>query len=408
MPTLLSINNYFYARDGADAVFLEHNRLLEEHGWRVVPFAMHHEQNLPSKWSEHFVAEVEFGQQYSLRDKLVRVPKVIYSLEAQRKIARLIDKVSPDVAHCHNVYHHLSPSILPVLRRKGVPTVMTLHDLKIACPAYHMYNRSGPCERCKHGRTYNVLRHRCIKDSLVLSGIVLVESVVHRLLDSYGRNVQLFIAPSRFYIDKLVEWGWPRERFVHVPSFVDAIALRPDAAAGRGFLYFGRLAPEKGLLTLIEAAARARVALRVAGEGPQLAVLESRARELDADVEFLGRLSRERTAEAVRASRATVVPSECYENAPISILESFALGKPVVGARIGGIPELVEEGVTGWTFESGAVDELAAALRRVEGLPDRAVAATGLAARALVEREFSEQAYWSRLSQAYRRLNVAV
>jgi glycosyltransferase involved in cell wall biosynthesis len=408
MPTLLSINSYFYRRDGSEAVFLEHNRLLEERGWRVVPFAMHHENNLTSEWSDYFVTEVEFGKPYTLREKLARVPKVIYSTEARRKIARLIDAVRPDLAHCHSVYHHLSPSILGVLRRAGVPTVMTLHDLKLACPAYHMYNRSGPCEQCKHGRTYNVVRHRCIKDSVTLSGIVFLENLVHRALDSYGKNVDLFIAPCRFYIDKLVEWGWSREKFVHVPNFVDVGTLRPAATAGSGFLYFGRLAPEKGLLTLIEAAARARVRVRLAGAGPDLAALRGRALALGADVEFLGYLSGAELAEAVHAARATVVPSECYENAPISILESFALGKPVIGARIGGIPELIDERETGWTFASRATEELAAVLGDVEALPDRTLVGMGRSARETVERRFSEQAYLSRLGEIYRRFNVAV
>jgi glycosyltransferase involved in cell wall biosynthesis len=408
MATLLSINSYFYRRDGSEAVFLEHNRLLQERGWRVVPFAMQHESNLPSEWSDYFVTEVEFGKPYTLREKLARVPKVIYSIEARRKIARLIDAVHPDLAHCHSVYHHLSPSILGVLRRAGVPTVMTLHDLKLACPAYHMYNRLGPCEKCKNGRTYNVLRHRCIKDSVTLSGIVFLESVVHRALDSYNKNVDLFIAPCRFYIDKLVEWGWSREKFVHVPNFVDVRTLRPVATAGRGFLYFGRLAPEKGLLTLIEAAARAKVTVRLAGAGPDLAALQRSALALGADVEFLGYLSGHELVEAVHAARATVVPSECYENAPMSILESFALGKPVIGARIGGIPELIDEHETGWTFESRAIDELAAVLADVEALPDRTLVAMGQSAREIVERRFSEQAYLSRLGEIYRRFNVAV
>lgn len=408
MATLLSINSYFYRRDGSEAVFLEHNRLLSALGWRVVPFAMRHPDNLPSEWSDYFVGEVEFGRQYSLFEKLRRVPKVIYSTEARRNIGRLIDAVHPDLAHCHSVYHHLSPSILGVLRSKGVPTIMTLHDLKLACPAYHMYNRSGPCERCKNGRAYNVLRHRCIKDSTVLSGIVLIENLVHRVLASYERNVDLFIAPCRFYIDKLVEWGWPRERFVQIPNFVDTQSLPPAVSAGSGFLYFGRLAPEKGLLTLLEAAAQAGVPLRLAGTGPQLETLHRRALELDAEVEFLGHLSGERLQAAVHGARATVIPSECYENSPVSVLESFAFGKPVVGARIGGIPELIEPGVTGWLFESGSAGALAEVLRRVQALPDRTIEHMGATARETAEREYSTTAYLSRLNAIYGRFNVAV
>ena len=408
MATLLSVNSYFYRRDGSEVVFIEHNRLLAEHGWRIVPFAMHHADNSPSEWSEYFVSEMEFGQRYGLAQKLARAPKVVYSLEARRNIARLIRAVNPDLAHCHSVYHHLSPSILGVLRQHGVPTVMTLHDLKLACPAYHMFNRGALCEQCAHGRTYNVLRHRCIKGSVTLSGLVWLESVVHRALDSYGKNVDLFISPCRFYIDKLVEWGWPRDKFVHIPNFVDTRSVKANTTAGRGFLYFGRLSPEKGLLALIEAAARAGVRLRIAGTGPQHDALRHRADELGGDVEFTGHLRGDRLTDAISAARATVLPAEWYENAPMSVLESFALGKPVIGARIGGIPELIEDAVTGWTFASGSIDELAATLRHVEELPDHAITEMGERARRLAEQQFSERSYLERLGETYRRVGVVI
>ena len=408
MATLLSINSYYYRRDGSEVLFIEHNRLLAKRGWRVVPFAMHHAENPPSEWSDYFVTEVEFGKRYSLPQKLARVPNVVYSLEARRKIGRLIDAVRPHVAHCHSVYHHISPSILGVLHNRGVPTVMTLHDLKLACPAYHMFNRGEVCEQCKERGTFSVVRHRCIKGSAALSSVVWIESVVHRMLDSYGKNVDLFISPCRFYIDKLVEWGWPRHKFVHIPNFVDARAAKASAGAGRGFLYFGRLSAEKGLRTLIESAARAGVRLRIAGAGPQHDELRSCAARHGADVEFMGHLGGEPLVDAIRAARATVLAAEWYENAPMSILESFALGKPVIGARIGGISELIEHGVNGWMFASRAVDELDAVLRQVEDLPDRTVFDMGMAARRLAEERFSEQAYLRRLGETYGRLGVAV
>lgn len=116
MPTLLSVNNYFYQRGGAETVFLEENRMLEEReGWKVVPFAMHHPKNLETPWSEYFVDEIEFGQTYSLAGRIARVPKVIYSFEARRKLGRLLRKVRPDICHAHNIYHHISPSILGLL-----------------------------------------------------------------------------------------------------------------------------------------------------------------------------------------------------------------------------------------------------------------------------------------------------
>src|SRR5687767_9880690 len=220
--TLLSINNYYYYRGGAETVFLEHNKMFEALGWTVAPFAMQHPKNLPTPWARHFVEEIEFGEGYSLLDKVIRIPKVIYSAEARRKLAALLDEFKPQVCHAHNIYHHISPSILGLLRDRGIPVVMTLHDLKIACPAYNMLAPDGVCERCRGGKLYNVLVHRCIKRSAALSAVVMVESALHRAIGSYRDCVTRFVVPSRFYIEKFSQWGFERSQFVHVPNFVDA------------------------------------------------------------------------------------------------------------------------------------------------------------------------------------------
>ena len=152
MPRLLSINTYHYRRGGSDVVYLDHARLMEEMGWSNAFFAMHHPDNLPTPWSRHFIDELEFGYSYTPWQKLVMASKVIWSFEAQRKLRALIDEYRPDIAHLHCIYHHHSPSILHTLSEAGVPAVLTAHDLKIACPAYKMLNRTGVCERCRDGQ----------------------------------------------------------------------------------------------------------------------------------------------------------------------------------------------------------------------------------------------------------------
>lgn len=408
MATLLAINNYYYYRGGAETLFLEHNRIFQDLGWQVVPFAMRHAQNLATPWSEFFVDEVEFGNDYSLREKLVRVPKVIYSFEAREKLARLLKAVEPDVCHAHNIYHHISPSILGLLKRRGIPTVLTLHDLKIACPAYSMLTHDGICERCRGGRLYNVLAHRCIKGSRALSAIVMVEAVLHRLIGSYRHSVSRFVVPSRFYIDKLVEWGMPRPLFRHIPNFVAAEQFRPAYAPGRAFVYFGRLSAEKGLKTLVRAAAAARCELTVVGTGPMLEELRMLAASLQAAVAFPGYLTGERLHDVVRSARAVVLPSEWYENAPMSVLESYALGKPVMGARIGGIPELIRDGETGVGYESGNEAALADALRWMLEQPDGEIAQMGRRGRHWVETAFTAQLYRDRILETYREVGVRV
>jgi glycosyltransferase involved in cell wall biosynthesis len=407
MPaTLLSINNYYYPRGGAEVAFLRHNGMLHDAGWAVVPFAMNHALNLGGAERSDFVAELEYGRDAdSVLTRVRKGAKAVYSFEARKKLARLIDRSAPDLCHAHNVYHHLSPSVLGLVHKRGIPLVMTLHDLKIACPAYSMLTHDGVCERCRDGRLYQVVTHRCMKGSLALSALVMLESYLHLALGSYTRNVDRFLVPSRFYLGKLAEWGFPPERFEHVPNFVASESLTPNYVPGKRFVYFGRLSREKGIATLIRAAAAAGIGVDVIGTGP--AETELRSLAAGRDVRFLGFLTGPTLNAAVAAARAVVAPSEWYENAPLAVLEAAALGKPLIVARIGGLPELVLEGESGWSFESGSVEGLAQTLRRVAALGDDEVAAAGIAARRHMEDEFSPQRYLERIRAVYGRLGVS-
>ena len=365
---------------------------------------MHHPRNVESPWSRYFVDQLEFGNASGFLDKLAKAGKVVWSLEAQRKLRELLQVFRPDVAHVHCIYHHLSPSVLPVLHKAGIPVVLTAHDLKLACPAYKMLNRTGICERCRDGSVLNVVRFRCVRDSLAASSIVAVESSVQRSLDVYRRHVGRVIAPSRFYRDKLVEWHWSPEQIVHIPNYVDATRFEPTSERGDYFLFAGRLAPEKGVRTLVAAALAAGVPLRVAGTGP----LEPELRAMPGaeNVTWLGFQSGDALWDQMRNARALVLPSEWYENAPMSILEAYACGTPVIGADIGGIPELIEP-QTGWTFRSGDADELAARLAEAATMPMEMLREKGMAGRERVMRDFNRQNYLDQVLSVYRGLGVA-
>nr|WP_040493419.1 glycosyltransferase [Ilumatobacter nonamiensis] len=406
MPTLLNVNNYHYRRGGADVMHLEQSRLFRTEGWEVVDFAMRHPDNLDSPWSDYFVDEIEFGRDYSFRERAVAAGRVVHSPQARRRIGDLIDRTRPDIAHLHNVYHHISPSILPTLHRRGVPTVLTTHDLKLACPAYRMITDDAICERCKGGRIHNVIRRRCIKDSAVLSSVVFAETALHRTMGTFARCVDRFISPSRFYIDKFVEWGFDASQFVRIPNYVRPDDFMPAEKAGRDVVYLGRLAPEKGLATLVSAVHTAGVALTIAGTGPDHDALRQQAASLGAEVTFLGHVGGPDLHDLVRSARAVVLPSEWYENAPVSVLEAYALATPVVGASIGGITELVQPGRTGWLFRSGDVGDLADALRVVRQTPDATIVEMGRAGRSWVEEEFTDRHYLERTLDVYRSIGV--
>jgi len=408
VPQLLSINNYYYRRGGSETVFFEHNRLFEQVGWQVVPFSMHHPQNQASPWAGNFVDDSSGEGANSTVGKLGRAVNAIYSTEAARRIRRLIESSRPDVAHAHNIYHQLSPSVLMELHRHDIPVVLTLHDLKLACPAYKMYSHGQVCERCKGGALRNVVLNRCIKDSTAMSALVWLESTLHKMLDVYARTVSQFVVPSRFFLQKFAEWGIDTRRFTYVPNSVDVDAHVPQGQPGDSFVYAGRLVPEKGVDTLIRAVAQARVKLRIVGTGPEEARLRQLASELGGDVEFVGYLSGAALLAAISGARAVVVPSEWYENAPLSVLEANALARPVIGADIGGIPELIRAGETGFVYQSGNLDALVEVLTQVQRLPVSTLSRMGLAAREWMRAEFTPAAYRERMLAVYRKNGVAL
>lgn len=406
-PRLLAINNYFYRRGGAEAVFLDQMKMFSEIGWDVVPFAMRHPDNDDSPYAEHFVSEIEYGRESSALTKIAQAGKIIYSFEARRNLKALIERAPPAVAHAHNVYHHISPSVFDTLRGAGVPTVMTTHDLKLACPAYKMLSPDGICERCKGGRVHNVVANRCIKGSLALSGLVFLETLTHRALGLYRDKVDRLVAPSRFYREKLGEWGWDKDRIAYVPNFVDAAGMRSDWEEGDHFVFAGRLGHEKGLSTLVRAAALSGERVVIAGTGPEEAALKRLVEDLGAPVEFRGYVSGEPLVRLIGESKALVLPSEWYENAPMSVLEAYGLGTPVIGAAIGGIPELVREGETGLLARSGDPEDLAARMSQMSAIGTDGRRRMGAAGREWALADFSPQAHRERLLALYRELGVA-
>ncbi|WP_297513812.1 glycosyltransferase [uncultured Caulobacter sp.] len=399
--SLLSVNAYHYARGGADIFYLNHAALMERRGWTNTFSSMRHPENMPCEDEAFFVDEIDFERRGSVGKMLADATRVVYSLEAREKIGKLLDTRRIDIAHVHNIYHHQSPSILDELRARRIPIVLTAHDLKLACPAYTMLNGSGVCEKCKGGRLWNVVANRCIKGSVAASGLIMLESAVHKLLKLYSRNVDRIIVPSAFYRQKLIEWGWDPKQITLIRNFVTFPRQADPGSVENGIVYFGRLSPEKGLVTLIRAAKLSGVPVKIIGRGPQLDELRTLVEDLGAPVEFLGFLQGDALWSVVGAARAVVLPSEWYENSPLSVLEAFGRGKPLIGARIGGIPELIEEGVTGWSFESGNVESLAETLRRVSALPADTLRDMARACRTYVESNHSEDVYYAQISDLY-------
>jgi glycosyltransferase involved in cell wall biosynthesis len=380
--------------------------LLERNGHEVAHFAMEHPENLPSPYAKYFVSEIDFPSLlgHPTPAAALRVlGRSVYSGEARRNIGRLITEWRPDVAHIHNIHAHITTSIIAPLRRAGVPIVWTLHDFKLVCPNSSFLSGDEICERCLPNRFHHVVLRRCKKGSLGASLLAMATAVYDRLTRLPTR-IDRFIAPSNFLKDKLVEGGFEPERIICLPNFVDVESYRSSPAKDY-FLYFGRLLYEKGLDLLIRAAAGlGRGSLHILGDGPVRRELEELASEVGGEnIVFLGHRSGEELRRILSEAQFVVLPSRWYENLPFSIMEAFASGKAVVASDLGGIPEMVEDGVNGYLFPPGDIDDLAA---RLASLLDDAPLAEemGRRGREKAMRLYTAEHHYARIMEIYREI----
>lgn len=407
---VLMVHKFYFIEGGAERYMFNLSGLLTSRGEQVIPFAMQHPRNVPTPYSRYFVSQFDpdgvLGR-LSVRAGLRSVGRVIYSMEARRKIERLIEDERPDIAHVHGVYHHLSPSVLFALKRYSIPVVFTLHEYKILCPSYLFLNRHGQvCELCEGRKFWHPIKERCLKGSLAASMLVSAEAYVHRILRTYHRTVDLFISPSRFLRDKMIQYGFPPEKVIWLPYTIPIHEYEPCYEADNYFTYVGRLSREKGIELLVEAMENVEGAeLYVCGTGR----LEESLKRMVAtrgmrNVRFLGHLGGEQLRAVMRRSMFTVVPSIVYDNSPLAVYESFALGKPVAGARIGGIPELIDPGQDGVLFEPNNRADMVSAIRVLVADRQR-LEAMGRRARAKAERWFAPEEHLRRIMAVYRQVS---
>ena len=376
---VLMVNNFHYPRGGGERVYLELSSLLQAHGHEIIPFSTQHELNLPTEYAGSFVSETDFpsflGRKNSLGSKLQVAERVVYSRESKRRIEKLIEESRPDIAHLHGIAHYLSPSILPAIKKAGLPIVMTLHDYKLICPNSSFLSKGEVCERCKMRRYYNVILRQCKRDSFSASLLAGIEMYVHKLLQIYERNVDVFIAPSKFLGDKMRDYGI-KNAIVHIHNFVDTESFTPQFSAGEYAIYFGRLSQEKGVKTMLEAMKLLdSFRLHIAGTGPSEGDLRAFANEHTlSNVTFHGHLSQQELIPLIQGAAFTLVPSEWYENYPMTILESFACGVPVIVSDIGALPGLIHDSRNGLLFPPGDAMQLAEKMQFLVNNPTKAIA----------------------------------
>lgn len=366
---VLIVNKFFYPRGGDCIVAMSTRRLLQSQGHEVRVFSMTHPDNAELPESGSFAPAVDFSG--GIPQKLRGVSRVLGGAGVKNAFRKVLDDFRPDVVHFHNIHSYLSPSIVEEAHRCGIRTVWTLHDYKLICPAYACLRPDGTvCSECI-ATPSAVSLHRCMKGSRVQSKLAELEKKKYNP-SRLAAATDLFIAPSRFMKEMMEKGGYPAGKIVEICNFIDpdkeAVYAASDAGSGRGdyFCYVGRLSREKGLETLMEAARKSGVEMKIAGDGPLAQDLKEKYGAVPG-ISFLGKLNAAEVAQLLLGAKASVIPSQWYENNPLGVIESLCAGTPVIGSDMGGIPELIDGGA-GEIFPYGDSVALARILKDFKAL----------------------------------------
>ena len=385
---ILMVHNSYQQSGGEDVVFENERDLLSAHGHRVCTYVRHNDEI----------------RRYGLVERTSLAMRTLWAWDSAAEVRELIRRERPDIAHFHNTFPLISPSGYYACREAGIPVVQSVHNPRLICPAATFYRDSKVCIEC-FGKTpaWPAIRHACYRNSRAQSALVSGMLALHSYLNTWDQSVDAYIVFSNFYQRMFVDAGFASTKLNVKPHFVASdpgVSKRPKRYA----LFVGRLAPEKGVLTLLEAwkVLGAPVPLKIRGDGPLL----PRVAELnfERNVKVVPRLSREQLTELMQDAQFMIWPSEgYYETFGLVAIEAFACGVPVIASRTGVMAEIVQHQRTGLHFNAGDAGDLAAKVEWAWTHP-REMAVMGAAARAECERKYTPERNYELLMAIYRRV----
>ncbi len=341
---ILMVNKFLYPRGGSESYMLYLGEYFKKIGHEVEYFGMADEKNTVGNSAKEYTGNMDFHSTGLAR--FLYPFKIIYSFEAKRKIMRVIDDFKPDIVHMNNINFQLTPSIIYGIKKKGIPLVQTVHDYQMICPNHLLYNfqKNTPCEKCLNGSHINCIKNKCIHLSTIKSILGVIEAKFYSLLKTY-RKVDLFICPSNFLENKLLSAkSFYKGKTKTIHNFIDKEKFSNVNRKESPYIVFvGRLSKEKGIENIAGAAKLLpEYNFVIAGSGPDEDLLKDIP-----NINLAGFLTGDKLTELMGNAKLLLLPSVCYENCPLSILEAHCMGVPVVTMNSGGMAELVKDGVTG-------------------------------------------------------------
>ncbi len=354
---ILVIHNNYQSRSGEEIVMEQESALLRERGHTVITYRRTNDE----------------VKQFNALQAAALPARITWAPDAAQHVRALIKRERPDIAHIHNTHFMMSPSVIHACAALDVPVVHTLHNFRLICPAATLFRDGGVCEDCVGKPVpYPGVRHACFRDSHVQSATLATSTTLHRLIGTYNR-VSRFITPTEFARQKLIQGGLNPDQIVTKPHFLSpSPAATPPDTPRPHILFVGRLSPEKGVHTLIDAwRSLPDIPLHLIGDGPLSSQVDRLMHNNPSHcIKPLGRLPRDRVYEEMRAAHALVFPSVCYETFGMVAIEALAVGTPVIVTNHGAPAEIIQPGVTGWHVPPGDADALAAAVRHAWTHPD--------------------------------------
>jgi len=406
-------NYRYFITGGPERYMFSLFDLLRRKGHEPIPFSVAYAKNRATDYSKYFVKppgnpeHVYFNEmQLSFAEKVRAAKNVIYSHEAKNKLEWLIRDTKPDIIQTLQIHTVLSFSIIDAAEKYGVPVISRLSNYQLMCPAEHFLRDNQVCEACTKS-LFNAVKYKCVQNSLPASALRATALWYHRWKKTFDK-IDRFIVPSQFLRRKMIESGFSEDKVIYVPSFLNLNEFEPSYESNGYIAYVGRIAVEKGVPDLIQAFGnlRSNKKLLLIGnyENPEGQKVRRYIDEANIkNIEFLGYQPLEKIKELVKNAMFTVCPSIWFENSPNSIYESYALGKPVLGTRIGSIEEQIIDKKTGLLFEAGNIQDLSEKMAYL--INHRTLLQQmGKEARKIVEAEHSPEMHYNRLMSIYQNL----